>query len=101
MNSKPSSNEEEYFARQEIERRRKMAQERQAALLESEREQRRALHLMSCPKCGMELHEIAFGDVHVDKCFNCGGIWLDDGELERLQTKETGFVGRVLAVFRS
>jgi hypothetical protein len=78
-----------------------VAQERQAALLDSEREQRRALHLMSCPKCGMNLHEIAFGDVHVDKCFNCAGIWLDDGELERRQKKDTGFPGNILAVFRS
>jgi uncharacterized protein len=50
MISKPSSNEEEYFARQEIERRRKLAQERQATLLDSEREQWHTLHVVSGPK---------------------------------------------------
>jgi hypothetical protein len=101
MPIKPSENEEEYFARQEAERRRKVAEERQAKLIEEERERERALHFMKCPKCGMQLEEIAFGDVQVDKCFSCEGIWLDQGELERIQTKEAGFMGRLLSAFRS
>jgi uncharacterized protein len=100
MSFKPSDNEEEYFARIENERRRKMAEERQAEIQEEERERRRTLHFMKCPKCGMDLEEIAFGDVKVDKCFNCEGLWLDKGELESLQAKEPGFVGRFLRVFR-
>jgi Zn-finger nucleic acid-binding protein len=56
---------------------------------------------MRCPKCGSELQEVAFGDVHVDKCFHCEGLWLDSGELERLQTKEAGFVSRLLGAFRA
>jgi Zn-finger nucleic acid-binding protein len=56
---------------------------------------------MKCPKCGMQLEEIAFGDVHVDKCFNCEGLWLDKGELDTIQKKEAGFVGRLLNVFRT
>ena len=61
--------EEEYFARREVELRRKLAEERQAKVLAEERERERALHLMKCPKCGMQLEEIAFGDVRVDKWF--------------------------------
>jgi uncharacterized protein len=98
---KPSDNEEEYFARQEIERRRRAAEERKAAMLDEERERHRALHFMRCPKCGMELEEIAFGDVRIDKCFNCEGMWLDKGELESLRKKEPGFVGRLLSTFRT
>lgn len=97
---KPSANEEEYFARQEVERRRKVAEERQATLKTEERERERALHLMKCPKCGMQLEEIAFGDGHVDKCFGCEGIWLDKGELEIIRKKEAGFVVTLLNVFR-
>ena len=37
---------------------------------------------------------------YLDKYFGCEGIWLDKGELEILQTKETGFVGRMLSIFR-
>lgn len=101
MPVKPSDSEEEYFARQEAERRRKLAAKRQATLQKEERERERALHFMKCPKCGMQLEEIAFVDIHVDKCFNCEGIWLDNGEIERIQAKEAGFVGRLFSVFRS
>ncbi len=32
----------------------------------------------------MDLHAIKRGDVEVDTCFHCKGVWLDAGELERL-----------------
>jgi uncharacterized protein len=101
MPVKPSDPEEEYFARQEAERRRKLAEERQSQMQEEDRQRARELHFMKCPKCGMQLEEIAFGNVRIDKCFNCEGMWLDKGELETIQTKEPGFVGRLLNVFRS
>jgi uncharacterized protein len=100
MPVKPSDSEEEYFARQEAERRRKLAEERQARIALEERERARALHFMKCPKCGMQLEEITFGGVRIDKCFGCGGMWLDDGELEIIRKKEAGFVGKLLNVFR-
>ena len=91
--------EEEHFARLEVERVRKVAGERQAKLLAEERERHRALHCMKCPKCGMQLEEIAFGDVRVDKCFSCDGLWLDKGELDLIREKDGGFMGRLLSVF--
>jgi hypothetical protein len=71
MIEKPSENEEVYFTRLELERRRKAAEERQAALQVEEREKARALHHMKCPKCGMQLEDINYADVRVDKCFGC------------------------------
>ena len=91
--------EEEYFARQETERGRKSANKRQAKLLAEERERETALHFMKCPKCGMQLEEIAFGDVRIDKCFSCDGLWLDQGELDLIREKDGGFMGRLLSVF--
>ena len=91
--------EEEYFAHQETERGRKLANQRQAKLLAEERERESALHFMKCPKCGMQLEEIAFGDVRIDKCFSCQGLWLDKGELELIRQKESSFLGRLLSVF--
>lgn len=101
MPVKPSDNEEEYFAREQAELLRKLARERQAKLQVDEREREKALHFMKCPKCGSKLEEIAFGNVRIDKCFSCEGIWLDNGELERIQKKEAGFVGKLLNVFRT
>jgi hypothetical protein len=54
---------------------------------------------MKCPKCGMQLEEIGFGDVRIDKCFSCDGLWLDKGELDLIRRKEAGFMGRLLSVF--
>ena len=39
---------------------------------------------MKCPKCGMDLNEIDYQGVKIDKCFGCEGVWLDGGELEAL-----------------
>jgi hypothetical protein len=101
MNGKPSEPEEEYFARVEMERRREVAKQREAEMEKAEREQQRTLHHMRCPKCGMQLEEVSFGDVRVDKCFHCEGLWLDKGELESLQKKDPGAIGRFLRGFRS
>ena len=56
--AKASDTEEEYFARENAERMRKLAAEQKKSLAESEREKLRQLHHMRCPKCGMELKEI-------------------------------------------
>jgi len=98
MIEKPSDNEEEYFAKQEIALRRKMAEERQAKVAAEERATARALHFMKCPKCGMQLEEISFGKVLIDKCFNCQGVWLDAGELEKTSAKDAGFLGRLFSL---
>jgi hypothetical protein len=100
MPVKPSENEDEYFARHYAEQQRKLAVERQAKLEAEEREKARALHRMKCPKCGMDLTEINFGGVSVDKCFGCEGMWLDKGEIELIEKKEEGFVSRMFGVFR-
>ncbi len=101
MLEKPSENEEEYFTRQEIERRRKLSQEREASMAEQERERARALHFMKCPKCGTQLEEITFESVRIDKCFGCEGFWLDKGEIETLRSKEPGYLERLRGVFQA
>ena len=82
--SKPTQTEEEYFARENAERMRKLAAEQKKSLAQTERDQLKQLHSMRCPKCGMELKEIAVRGVQVDRCFSCNGTWLDAGELEKL-----------------
>jgi len=99
MPVKPSTKEEEYFARQQAELKRKLAEEARARLQAEERERVRQLHYMKCPKCGLDLDEVVFSDVRVDKCFNCGGLWLDDGELDTLVQKESGFLAKLRSIF--
>jgi len=90
MVDKPSQSEEEYFARQEFERRKKAAEERAAVLAQEERRRLRELHHMRCPKCGMELVELSFREIRIDRCSACNGVWLDAGELESITAKEPG-----------
>jgi uncharacterized protein len=71
----------------DVQARREDRRRRNAELAPAARESLRKLHFMHCPKCGSELDEITFRGVRVDKCFACGGVWLDDGELEELAGK--------------
>ncbi|HEY6050185.1 MAG TPA: zf-TFIIB domain-containing protein [Thermoanaerobaculia bacterium] len=100
--SKPSTTEEEYFARENAERLRKLVAEEMKALAAAERERLKQLHYMHCPKCGMELREIGVRGVQVDRCFSCNGTWLDAGELEKLAGPqgENAVVASILRIFR-
>ena len=37
-----------------------------------------------CPRCGDILTEKRFGDIALDGCSGCGGIWFDAFELQRV-----------------
>jgi len=39
---------------------------------------------MDCPDCKNAMITLELEDVEIDYCTNCGGIWLDAGELELL-----------------
>ena len=82
MSRKASEKEEEYFVRMEFERKKKVEGEKHRKLREEEKKKLRDLHFMMCPKCGMELIEMDYQGIKVDKCSECEGVWLDAGELE-------------------
>ncbi len=104
---KPSNQEEEYFAREEIEKKRKLAIKRAQEMEKKKRQEQKALHYMKCPKCGMDLQKLKKGPVEVDTCFNCHGLWLDKGELEQLvgheeRVHDRGGIARSLVnIFRT
>jgi len=97
---KPSEKEEEYFARLEFERRKKIEEERQKRLEKEEKRRLRELHYMKCPKCGMDLIEIDYKGIKVDKCSSCEGIWLDAGELETISKLEKSVLDKLFSVFK-
>jgi len=92
--------EEEYFARIEVEKRRKLLEEQERALEEAEKIRLKELHAMRCPKCGMVLQEIEHRGVKIDKCFSCEGVWLDAGELETLTQMDKKMSDKVLGLFK-
>lgn len=100
--SKPSGAEEEYFAREEAARRQREALENAKKIEQAEREAAKKLHYMKCPKCGLDLHEISFKGVNIDKCFNCGAMVFDAGEFEMLAGQgDTNIFSSIVNVFRA
>jgi uncharacterized protein len=98
---KPSRNEDEYFARQDIERRKQWARENAAKMAVAERETLKQAHWMKCPKCGSDLHSVDLHGVTVDTCPACSGTWLDAGELDTLlHPEKKDLFHRVMSVFQ-
>src|SRR5262245_58742462 len=96
----PSESEEEYFAKQEFERRKKALADTQSRDAEAERQRILTLAKGRCPKCAAPLVTITYRDVELDKCSGCGGLWFDTGELDRVMAQEgAGFLGGIKRIF--
>ena len=49
------------------------------------------VHVIKCPKCGHGMDEISYGgDLLIDRCTGCQGMWFDHGEAEQLKGKWMG-----------
>jgi len=49
------------------------------------------IHSIRCPKCGQGMEEITYGgDLAIDRCTHCKGLWFDTGEVEVLRKKWMG-----------
>lgn len=49
---------------------------------------------LTCPKCGGTTHPVNYGDdtgLIIDECAGCGGMWLERGELEKIQELVEGW----------
>lgn len=102
MTDKPSSNEAEFFAREEAEKLYRLHQEKLKHETQEQAADDKAAHWMKCAKCGYSLQTIKWRDVQIDKCFRCGVVVLDDGELEALAGKEQpdGFLASFSTLFK-
>jgi uncharacterized protein len=96
---KPSRNEHEYFAKQNLE----IIHEMRVKLDAERKAMERQAHHNKCPRCGADLKEQHAEQVRIDECPECGGIWLDKGELDQLRrvNRARGVSGGVLgSLFR-
>jgi ribosomal protein L37AE/L43A len=96
---KPSRNEDEYFGKQNLE----IIHEMRVKLDAERKKAERKAHHNKCPRCGADLKERHAEHVRIDECTECGGIWLDKGELDQLArvNRARGVSGGVLgSLFR-
>lgn len=84
MIEKPSDKEQEYFLRQEAERLKELREEHRKKVAEAERQRLKELHYLHCPKCGQKMTTTTLNEVEVEVCPGCRGMFLDDGELDKL-----------------
>ncbi|MEK7308193.1 MAG: zf-TFIIB domain-containing protein [Nitrospirota bacterium] len=97
---RPSEREAEYIARTEFDKLRKLEDGKHKKLKTEEKKKLKELHYLKCPKCGMELIEIDYKHIKIDKCSECEGIWLDAGELETVSNLEKSGLDKLFGVFK-
>jgi len=102
MTEKPSKNEDEYFVKLELERKKQWERERMARLSSEEKQKLQDLHAMKCPKCGMDLHTVSIEGASGEHCVSCGGTFLEQGQLETIlkHHESSGALHRLLSMFR-
>ena len=88
--------EEEYFAREEIEKLHKLSVKRASELKAKEKEALKALHHHHCPNCGMDLHALKKPHGEVWACFDCQGIWLNKDQIHKLMNEHEKFGSRLV-----
>jgi hypothetical protein len=98
---KPSSAEDEYFAREDVEKKRKLAQQVKKQTDADELRRLAELHHLRCPRCGLKMTEVPFRGLAVDVCFACGGVFLDKGEIDVIAAPEQkGIMAAILNWFK-
>ena len=46
------------------------------------------VHNLQCPKCQHGMEVVVHGDIEIDRCTNCKGLWFDDDEAHRMKEIE-------------
>lgn len=105
MIDKPSDKEQEYFLKLEMERLKKLREQHMEELAEEERRELKEMHWLHCAKCGQKMEVTQLGSVEVEICPDCGGIYLDAGEVDKIVEEKgremfAGALGRLRAVWR-
>jgi Zn-finger nucleic acid-binding protein len=92
------SKEDEYFHRKDRELLEKLREKADAQRSKLVSKNEDAEYWMRCPKCGSPLKDEKYGDVVlIDRCTSkeCGGIFLDAGELEILLRAKPSLLQRI------
>jgi len=92
-----SGNTDEAFFDSEIERLRKLALEQGRRIADDERERLRELHWLRCAKCGMQMETVMYAGLQMERCFHCGGTYMDQSEIEKIARESSPLVHGLVA----
>ena len=96
----PTPEETEYFRKIEAEQKARLRTQLEQVAAEEEARKLREAHWMRCTKCGNEMITVNFRGVAIERCVSCNGVYLDEGELEKLAgDDESGLIGSLTALF--
>lgn len=99
---KPTKSEDEYFAKEDAEKAKRLKEKLRLEITEEQRQNIKNICHMKCPKCGGDLNEMVFRGIKIDKCNSCSGVWLDNGELEKLAGPgEKSSLREIIGLFKS
>jgi len=90
---KPSKAEDEFFAREEAELLRRQREKARQAADAAER----ARHHMKCPKDEHDLVSETVHGVTADRCLHCGGMFLDQAQVDAVvEQLDSSLIGRLV-----
>jgi uncharacterized protein len=89
VKSIPLSKEEKYFLEQEVKRLKTIHTEHMQETAENERRKLKELHYLRCAKCGQRMATTKLAGVEIEVCTDCGGVYLDAGELDKIISEQT------------
>ena len=92
-----SGTTDEAFFDSEIERLRKLALEQGRRIADDERERLRELHWLRCAKCGMQMETVMYAGLQMERCFHCGGTYMDQPEIEKIARESSPLVHGMVA----
>ena len=92
--------EEEYFAKLDLERLKKLSLKLKEELAHEELVRLRELHHGHCSGCGFKLAHVMFKGYPIYRCFHCDGMFLEKKTLEALSGKESHLFDRIVEIFK-
>lgn len=100
MYSKPTSSEDEFFARENAEKIKRHNKKLQEEGVEAEKEMMKSLHWMKCPECGMNLSSVVFRGISIEKCSTCEGVFIHHEDVEKLTGEESSIIKSLSNLFK-
>ncbi len=92
--------EEEYFVREDAEKKHKIEVKKKKAQKEQAKAHQKKLHYMRCSKCGDGLKTIKIGLIDVDQCADCGCIVIEKGDLKKIILEESSIFHGFIELFQ-